>query len=421
MTFDAGSGNGCARGRAFRLLAAIPVFLGTLAWAAEPVSFRKIVLTDKFHAEAAGLGDIDRDGHGDAVYGPYWYAGPDFRKRRPIYPVQDFDPHGYSNNFMTCVADVDGDGWPDVLVNEWPGKQVDWFRNPGPDGHAAESPWPRHLAYPVVDNESPDFRDVTGDGRPELVFHTGGILGYAAPSEATATARWTFHPCSEKARWERYQHGLGRGDVNGDGRCDLLMAEGWWEQPPPGSEPATTWKKHPQAFGSGGAQMHAYDVDGDGDNDVITSLAGHGYGISWFEQERRDGETTFVEHPILPAGPRDSLDGVQFSQPHALELVDIDGDGLADLVTGKRFWAHGPKGDVDPAGAPVLYWIQLQRRGAGTGSPAAGVAWVPHRIDDASGVGTQIAVGDLSGDGRPDIVVGNKRGGCVFLRESGGR
>jgi hypothetical protein len=211
---------------------------------------------------------------------------------------------------------------------------------------------------------------------------------------------------------------LGLGDVSGDGRPDVLMAEGWWEQPAPGGEAASPWKKHPQAFGTGGAQMHAYDVDGDGDNDVITSLAGHGYGVSWFEQVRRDGETTFVEHPILPANPQDSLDGVQFSQPHAVELADIDGDGLRDIVTGKRFWAHGPGGDVDPQGAPVVYWFQLQRPATVTGNPATGVAWVPHRIDDASGVGTQIAVGDMTGDGRPDIVVGNKRGGCVFLQES---
>jgi hypothetical protein len=55
------------------------------------------------------------------------------------------------------------------------------------------------------------------------------------------------------------------------------------------------------------------------------------------------------------------------------------------------------------------------------GDPAAGVRYVPHRIDDASGVGTQIAVGDLDGDGRPDLVTGNKKGGFVFLQEAAAR
>jgi hypothetical protein len=400
------------------------VLLICLAWsatagAAEPSAFRKIVLTDEFHAEAAASGDIDNDGRTDVVYGPFWYAGPDFRTRHPIYPAKAFDPHGYSDNFMTAVADIDADGWRDVVVNEWPGKAVHWFRNPGQEGLAAETAWAKHLAHPTVDNESPAFADITGDGRPELVFHTGGVLGYATPNPAAAAERWTFHPCSEPEQWGQYQHGLGVGDVDGDGRCDLLMVGGWWRQPAAG---AARWAKQPQTFGTqGGAQIHAYDVDGDGDQDVITSLYGHGYGLSWYEHVRREGGIEFVEHPILPAVAAESLDGVQFSQLHAVALADIDGDGLQDVVTGKRYWAHGPQGDPDPAGAPVLYWFRLQRLGDPRGKSAASVRYVPHRIDDASGVGTQIAVGDLDGDGRPDVAVGNKRGGCVFLQEPASR
>jgi len=393
------------------------VAFGADSSAATP-KFRKVVLTDSFHAEAAAAGDIDADGHGDAVYGPYWYAGPEFKERHAIYPAKDFDPLQYSNNFMTSVGDIDGDGWLDVLVNEWPGKEVVWFRNPGRDTttvKAAEGGWDRHLVHPVVDNESPCFLDVTGDGKAELVFHTGGVLGFAAPSDSTGTQRWTFTPCSEKESWGQYQHGLGVGDVNGDGRADLLMAGGWWEQPAPvpvGTTPPA-WTKHPFTFGKGGAQMHAYDVDGDGDLDVITSLAGHAYGLSWFEQVKRESGIDFVEHRILSNQPEEKLDGVQFSQLHAVGLVDIDGDGLKDIVTGKRFWAHGPKQDPDPAGLPYLYWFKLQRHAD------TSVSWTPHQIDDASGVGTQLAIADLNGDTRPDIVIGNKKGGFVFVQEKG--
>jgi hypothetical protein len=316
---------------------------------------------------------------------------------------------------MTAVSDVDADGWLDVVVNEWPGKAVHWFRNPGREGLAADTLWAKHLAHPTVDNESPGFADVTGDGRPELVFHTGGVLGFAEPGGNPIVDRWTFRPCSDPEQWGRYQHGLGVGDVNGDSRADFLMAGGWWEQPAGGT---STWKKHPAAFGTqGGAQMHTGDVDGDGDADVVTSLAGHGYGLSWFEQVRRDGGIEFVEHAILPRTAEESLSGVQFSQLHAVALADIDGDGVQDIVTGKRYWAHGPAKDADPGGTPVLYWFRLVRTPAAAGDRPA-VAWEPHRIDDASGVGTQIAVGDLNGDRRPDVVVGNKRGGFVFLQES---
>jgi hypothetical protein len=144
---------------------------------------------------------------------------------------------------------------------------------------------------------------------------------------------------------------------------------------------------------------------------VITSLAGHGYGLSWFENVKKDGVIDFVEHRILSDKAEESLDGVQFSQLHSVGLVDIDGDGLKDLVTGKRFWAHGPQGDPDPAGSPYLCWFKLHR------GADKSVSWTAHTIDDASGVGTQLAVGDLNGDKRPDIVIGNKKGGFVFIQE----
>jgi len=389
---------------------------GSRLLTAAEVQFEKIVLTDRFHAEAAGLGDIDGDGHGDAVYGPFWYAGPDFAERYPIYPSEDFDPHKYSNNFATFIADVDTDGHVDVLVNVWPGKEVAWFKNPG-SGVRQVAGWQRQLAFPTVDNESPAFADISGDGRGELCFHTGGVLGFAGPSDPSGTDRWPFIACSETEDWQRYTHGLGVGDVNGDGRADLLMAGGWWEQPAELARGA--WQKHPFDFGSGGAQMHVADIDGDGDGDIVTSLAAHQYGLAWFEQVPEPaGGISFTRHLILPDTADESLSGVQFSQPHAVAVADVNGDGLPDIITGKRYWAHGPKGDPDAAGTPVLYWFELTRDPAKTAAEA--VSFTPHRIDDASGVGTQLTTGDLNSDGRLDLVIGNKRGGFVFLQRPPG-
>ena len=92
-------------------------------------------------------------------------------------------------------------------------------------------------------------------------------------------------------------------------------------------------------------------------------------------------------------------------------LADINGDGLPDFVTGKRWWAHGPKGDVDPDEPAVVYWFELTRK---DGKPV----WIPHQIDDDSGVGTQFEVADINGDGLLDIVISNKKGAHLFIQEA---
>jgi hypothetical protein len=157
--------------------------------------------------------------------------------------------------------------------------------------------------------------------------------------------------------------------------------------------------------------MYAYDVNGDGLNDVITAIAAHGYGLAWHEQVRENGRITFKPHLFVNREPHENPYGVAFSQIHALDLVDMDGDGLKDIVTGKRFWAHGPEGDPEPNAPAVLYWFRLTRGADGT------VDWVPHQIDDHSGVGTQVVAGDVTGNGFPDVVVGNKKGTFLFLQE----
>jgi hypothetical protein len=191
----------------------------------------------------------------------------------------------------------------------------------------------------------------------------------------------------------------------------VLEKDGWWEQPASlAGDPV--WKRHEADFGEGGSQMHTYDLDGDGDADVVTSLVAHGYGLAWFEQVRQGDRIDFVRHVIMDDDPSDNPYGVKFSQLHAVELADMDGDGVLDIVTGKRYWAHGSTGDVDANAPPVLYWFRTVRDATG------GVDFVPHLIDDDSGVGVQLVVGDVDGDERPDLVVGNKRMTAVLLQES---
>ena len=395
-----------------------------------PHHFKKTQLTDQFWDEGANFGDFNHDGKMDIVSGPFWYEGPDFKQRHEYRPaaatflrpkagggtetIPGFEGalgtnNAYSDDFLTFVYDFNGDGWPDILVIGFPGTAAYWFENP----KGAAGNWTSHLILDSVDNESPTFLYINGDGKPELVCNSGGYFGYAAADWNDPSKPWKFHPITPKGNWQKFTHGVGVGDVNGDGRMDLLEKDGWWEQPASlANDPV--WTFHPFPFAPGGAaQMFAYDVNGDGLNDIITSLNPHGYGLVWWEQVRDGTNITFKQHIIVGKDEAGSRFGVHFSQAHSMALVDVDGDGLLDIVTGKRFWAHGRNGpDPESHDFPaVLYWFQLVRHANGQ------VDYIPHLIDDDSGVGTQVVAGNVTSKQPPDIVVGNKQGTFLFVHE----
>ena len=367
-------------------------------------------LTAEFHAEGAGVGDFNKDGTLDVVYGPWWFAGPGFADPHRIYEPKKVDPRGYSKNFVAYGPDLNGDSWDDVLVLGFPGEESYWFENP----KMGNTDWKRHVALKVTDNESPVWTDLTGDGKPDIVCSSGGFFGYAAPGE-DPTALWNFTPISTNAAGSRFTHGLGIGDVNGDQRFDVLEKNGWWEQPAdPRTQPVWTFHAVPFAAGDGGSQMFAYDFDGDGENDVFTSLAAHGYGLAWWEQSKTaEGTVTFIKHELMPEDPRAESKVPVFSQSHAVDLADINGDGVKDLVTGKRFWAHAPKpdgtgGDGGVNDPSVLYWYEVKR-----GGTSGAAEFIPHLIHSDSGVGTQVMIAELDGKAPPEIIVGNKKGAFV--------
>ena len=210
---------------------------------------------------------------------------------------------------------------------------------------------------------------------------------------------WTMHVIGgpNAPGSERYSHGLGVGDINGNGRNDVIVTAGWWEAPEDRTQP--NWKFHPVDFGPPCADMIVYDVDGDGLNDVITSSA-HDYGLWWFRQRPGANGTKFHMEVITK----------EYSQLHAIRLADINNDGIMNIVTGKRYFAHNGKdpGAFDPA---VLLWFEIQRLGNGE------VKFIPHVIDDDSGIGTQFEVLDINGNGRMDIVTANKKGVHLFIQE----
>jgi len=358
---------------------------------AAEIRFQKIVIDKTFRSEGVAVGDVNHDGKPDILAGDVWYAAPDW-KMYEIRPVGQYDgTKGYSQCFANFSQDVNGDGWVDSIIIGYPGEPCRWYENPkNKPGH-----WKERIVVNSACNETPMMADLLGDGRPVLLFavRPQGIMAwFSIPKDFEGL--WDMHTIAgpNAPGTERYSHGLGAGDVNGDGRNDVLFTKGWWEAPEDRTK--ANWTFHPANLGPDCADMLVYDVDGDGDSDVITSSA-HNYGIWWFESA--SGE--FKQHVIFD----------KFSQPHAIRLVDMNGDGVKDLVTGKRYFAHMGKdpGEYEPA---VLYWIELKRPQKGS------VEFILHKIDDDSGVGTQFEVADLNADGKPDIAASNKKGVHIFLQ-----
>jgi hypothetical protein len=375
--------------------------------------FRKQRLSDFYYGWSSAAADFNHDGVLDVVSGPYIYYGPEFLKSREIWLAQASNPttEFATDDTMEYAADFTGDGWPDVLtVTFGGGPNVQLYVNPKGENRR----WEKYTVVRGVQSEIAVLRDVDGDGKPELVYSGDGYVRYAKPDPANPTGHWIVHNVSETGYGAA--HGIGVGDINGDGRMDIVNPYGWWEQPATASD--QPWTYHSQAFARygrgmmGGSVMAVYDVNGDGLNDVVTSLNAHGWGLAWYEQKRdAQGNISFVEHMVMDDLSAKNAGGVTFSELHGSTFADVDGDGIQDFIVGKRYFSHLDTNlDPDPRDAPVLYWYKTVRNSKAPG----GAELVPHLVDNHSGAGSDVLAVDLNKDGAMDIVTATRFGTFIY-------
>ena len=368
-----------------------------------PIQFRKVFLSPE-RFESAGVFDVNGDGKPDIVSGEFWYEGPDFRKKHRLCtlpPVGD-----YYDDFSTIPLDVNGDGRMDYVTGGYFGASLFWRENPGQPGVE----WRSHLLAGTGPIETTRAWDVDGDGELELVPNTpeSPLVVYKLVRDARGrgTGRFQAHKLRVSGRENDVQkHGLGFGDVNGDGRGDFVLRDGWLEAPD-GDPYEGEWTWHPEyelPWPGSSIPILVADINGDGRNELIAGN-GHGYGLSWWEQTRRpDGSRTWQEHPIDPFS----------SQYHDLQWVDIDGDGRGELITGKRFRSHPhhEPGVNDAYGWYIFKW---------TGEGFAKQVVDSGPVGSGKGLGISFAVADLTGNGRLDVVAPGKDGLAVYFNEGNG-
>jgi hypothetical protein len=445
------------------------------------LKYTKKVIHTQFLAESCSIADYNNDGVPDVSSGRIWYQGPDFVTQHPFRDGHGALPRngtprieintGVSDDWADYPFDVNHDGNTDIIniaqcdVPETtdtnpkigtvqPHASAYWYQNPGPAGQAGDPKWTPHLIHADVRLEQHGFLDINADGFPEIFGACSKCTpnetkGYYQADPANPNNPWLYHAVTQHYTFPfnglGWMHGMGGGDLNGDGKVDIVERDGAWLQQADGSFNQTpcTAKGVPAGCGfvrqdfydgvigagqKGASHMYAVDMDMDGIADVVAADWAHGEGLFWYKQGA-DGK--FTKYKFMGNAGEKAAYGAYFTEPHALQVADMDGDGRPDVVTGKMRFAH-PKeeNDPDPTGVPYIYVFKnVAAKDPNSGAP---ITLQPVRVDGVDayaatgpgsegtpeagmGVGRQLAVGHVNTDGILDICVGTKVGLAVFI------
>jgi hypothetical protein len=382
---------------------AVAALLTAAARGDEP-RWKQHTINGRSEIETAGVFDVDGDGRLDIVSGDTWYQGPNWGP----YKVREVSRTGtYLNDFSTLPMDVNGDGKTDFITCAYFTRNVGWVENPGVKGKE----WPYHQIDLPGSSEAAVLVDLNRDGKPDVLPNATNVVVWYELQSAGSKPEWKKHDFGTKPAG----HGVGSGDVNGDGRIDLLTPKGWFEGPADPKQETWTW--HPDwNLGATGIQIFARDIDGDGLADLVYGM-GHNYGLYWQKQSKgSDGKSTWT---------RQTIDKT-IASVHTLLWADLNGDGQDELVTGKRVYAH----EIEPGATDgsVVAWYAFDKNAKSwtrhtifQGEPAKNApAKGPERkaLKDfppgTAGTGLEMVAIDIDADGDIDLVCPGKSGLYLF-------
>ena len=497
----------------YEVTASMPKLPVAIAQKPGQLKYTKMVIQNQFLAESCSIGDYNGDGVPDVSAGRIWYEGPDFTKQHAFRDGHGPLPTagaplelntGVSDDWADYPFDMDGDGDTDIIniaqcdvpeansptlnVTGGPNNnppaagtpnkigtvQVHatavWYENPGKAGNVETitTNWTSHLMNSDVRMEQHEITDMNGDGYPEILgacrdCGMGDTKGYYQGDPTKPTALWTYHQVTGHFTFPfgnlGWMHGIGAGDINGDGLPDWTDRTGAYLQQPGGTWNLTpcTGKNTPAGCGwiaqkspmlpvgfsnlglndgvgnIGPSHMWMVDMDMDGCTDVVAADWAHGsQGLWWYQQGKDAGgcNWSFTRWQFMGDSLHDKPAdvtkwGAGFTEPHAFNVYDMDGDGRPDVIGGKMRFAHPyDQNDPDPDGTPFIYVFKnIATPDPNSGGPITlkpilvdgNAAAAAGTTDAGMGVGRQFAVGHVNTDGIMDICVGTKLGLAVFL------
>jgi predicted dienelactone hydrolase len=391
---------------------------------AQQVAFLPHDINPAAEFPACGVMDVDHDGKLDIVSGGFWYEAPKWTKHflREVEVIR-----GRFDDYSNLEMDVNNDGWTDIISVNYRSASIFWIEHPGEVIKTnPETPWTKHL----VDNPGPmetgRLYDIDGDGRLDILPNGTTFAAWyelAPPTLARSASEGnvgaTAGSPSSAPRFIRHDlpleiagHGVGFGDINGDGRGDIVGPHGWLEAPQDRRSGRWIYHQDWDLTKDASIPILVHDVDGDGDNDLIWGR-GHRYGLYWLENGGSLLARSASEGPTLARSASEGNVGAtaqrswtwraidtSWAQPHSIFLADLDGDKKPELVAGKRYMGHEGK---DPGEYDLLcaYYYKFDPKIK---------TWSRHEIyfNHRAAFGLDPRAVDIDNDGDLDLVAADR-------------